>query len=144
MAFEVGYIVLEGLWKFSLGSHACQVGLPSRQLLIDSLPPLGIVGHISGSDTILLISHACLDGGERIEHVALHHDELRDSVHHNGISKCHEVDPSTSAVAPGYGTVLMPNLTDAVARLVEKFDGERPGSHTCRISFEDTEHLAYG
>ena len=139
---QVVDVVLEGLGELIGRGHLCEVGLPTGKFLVDCLPTLGVVGHLGGAHAVLLVCHACLDGGEGVEHIALHHDELGDAVYHDGILEAHDVHPTTTAVAASYGTVLMTDVANLLACLVEQFNGEGTRTHAGAVGLEDTENLA--
>ena len=83
---DVGNVVLELFGELAFAVHLRKVGLPAGQRLIDCLPTICAEGHLVCHDTILGVLGADLNLGKGIEHVALHHDELRHAVYHNGIA----------------------------------------------------------
>ena len=142
-AFEECDIILESLGELVLAGELRHIGLPSGQLLVDGLDALlDVVGEVARQNAIHLVSRTSLDGGEVVEHVALHHDELGDAIHHNRIAQGHEVNPTTTALTTCDGTILVAKVANLLARLVEELCGERTSTHTCAVSLHDAEHLA--
>ena len=101
--FEERYVSVEFFGEFGFVGHAGHVGLPSGQLHVDRLYTLGdVVGEVVNLFTVHLVGYACLDGLKLVEHVALHHNQLGDTVYHDGILQGNEVNPTTTAFASGY------------------------------------------
>ena len=80
---QVVDVVLEGLGELGGRGHLGEVCLPAGDFLVDGLPAFGVVGHLGSADAVLLVGNASLDGLEGVEHVALHHDEVGDTVNHD-------------------------------------------------------------
>ncbi len=79
-----GNIVVELLGEFLLRSHLGHIALPAGKLCVDGLYlALNGIGELLGLYAIDALSHASLDGLEGVELVALHHDEVRDTINHN-------------------------------------------------------------
>ena len=71
-------VVLELLRELVFGGDFREVGVPPRHFLVDRCDALvNVVREVTSDSSVLeLVLSASLDGGERVEHVALHHDEL--------------------------------------------------------------------
>ena len=138
-----GDVVTEGLGELGLGGELRHVGLPAGEFLIDGLDALfDVIGEVAGEDTVDLIGGTCLDGVEAIEDVGLHHDELGDAIDHDAIAEGYQVDPATAALTTGDGTILMTEVTDELASLVEQLSGERTGTDTGAVGLHDAIDLA--
>ena len=114
--------------------------MPTWQSFIHWSPTLSVVRHIFCALTVLFVGHAHLDFFKRIQHIRLHHHQVRHTVHHNGIFQCHKVYPTTTAVATGHSTKLFAHTANLLACLVKQFHGERTTSHTSGVGFENTPH----
>ena len=136
-------IVAESLWELVLAGELRHVGLPAGEGLVDGLDAmLDVIGEVAGLDTVNLIGGAGLDGVEAIEDIALHHDELGDTIDHDAVAQGYQVDPTATALTTGDGTVLMTEVTDALARLVEQLGGEGTGTDTGTVGLHDAIDLA--
>ena len=71
-----------------------------------------IVWEVIHFFTIHIVSYTSLDGVKTIEHVALHHDEVSHTIHHNGILQGYQVNPTATAFTTGYRTIFMTEVTD--------------------------------
>ena len=114
--------------------------MPTWQSFIHRSPALGVVRHIFRALTVLLVGHAHLDFLKRIQHIRLHHHQVRHTVHHDGIFQCHKIHPATTAVATRHRTKLFAHTANFLTRFVKQFYGERTTSHTSRVSLENTPH----
>ena len=136
-------VVLEGLGELVLTGETGHVLLPAGQLLIDRFDALlDVIGEVADELTVLLVGHAGLDGVEAVEDVALHHDELRHTVDHDGIAQGYQVYPATAALTAGDSPVLMTEVADLLARLVKELRGEGTGTHTGAVGLHDTVDIA--
>ena len=90
----------------------------------------------------MLVGNASLDGIESVEHIALHHDQLGDAVHHDRILQGYEVDPATTALTACDCSILMTQVADGLARLIEQLRGERTSADTGAVSLHDTKDIA--
>ena len=141
--FQEGDVVHELLGELVLGGELGHVGLPAGEGLVDGLDTtLDVIGEVAGLYTIDLIGRAGLDGVEAIEDIALHHDELGDTVDHDAVAEGYQVDPTATALTTGDSTILMAQVTDALARLVEQLGGEWTGTDTGTVGLHDTIDLA--
>ena len=119
-------IVFECLWELVFGSKLGHVGLPTGEFFVDGLNVVDRVGELVGHGAVLqLIAHASLDGVETVENIALHHDELGDSVDHDAVAQLDEVDPTAAALTTGDSSIFVADGTDSLTSLVEEFCGER-------------------
>ena len=119
------------------------VRLPSGEFLIDRFDALfDVIGEVTCQFTIHPISGTCLDGVEAIKHITLHHDELGDTIHHNTVTKGYEVNPSTTTLTTSDGTILMTEVTNLLASLIEQLCGERTSTYTCAVGLHDAKDLA--
>ena len=141
---EVVDVCLEGGGEIFLLAQVAQRCLPSWEFLIDGLPSFGVVGHFGGRHAVFGVGGADLDGVEAVEHIALHHDEVRDAVYHNGVLEGHEVNPTAAAVAARDGTKFVANAANLLARLVEEFHGEGARANARAVCLEDAEDVADG
>ena len=143
LLFQEGDVVLELLGELVLGGELRHVGLPAGEGLVDGLDAmLDVIGEVASLYTINLIGGAGLDGVEAIEDIALHHDELGDTIDHDRVAEGYQVDPTTTALTTGDCTILMTEVTDALARLIEQLGGERTGTDTGTVGLHDTKHFA--
>ena len=141
--FQEDDIILELLGELVLGGELRHVGLPTRKGLVDRFDTtLDVIGEVAGLYTVYLIGGAGLDGVEAIEDIALHHDELGDTIDHDAVAQGYEVDPTTTTLTTGDCTILMAKVTDALARLVEQFGGEWTGTDTGAVGLHDAIDLA--
>ena len=137
--FNVGDVVLEFLGELTFTCHLGEIGLPSWQSLIYSLPALSIIRHLISCDAVLGVLGADFNLGEGVEHIAFHHDKLGDAVYHNGIAEGNEVEPPATTVATSYSAIFVTYLANLVACLIEKFNREGTTTDTGRLGLEDTE-----
>ena len=98
--------------------------------------------EIAGGNSVYDIAVAGFDGVEAVEDVALHHDELGDTVEHNGVAHSNEVNPAAATLATCYGAILMADGADSSAGFVEKLCGEWAGSDAGAICLEDAVNVA--
>ena len=103
---------------------------------------LDIEWEITSLDSILAVGHASLDCVESVEHIALHHDELCNSVYHYSVAKCNEVDPSAAALSSCNGSIFVSEITQSASGLVEKLCRERTSSDTCTVSLHNAVNLS--
>lgn len=135
-------IVPEVFGELFLALHLGHVGLPAGHSDIDRLDVLlNREGELGGLDSLYLISHTSLDFVKVIEDVALHHDELSDTVEHDCIAESHEVNPTATTLTAGHCTVFMTEVTDALAGGIEKLGREGTAADAGTVCLEDTEHL---
>ena len=140
---EEGNIVVELFGELVLARELSHISLPAGQFLVNGFNTLlDVVGEVACLDTIDLVSRASLDGGEIVEHVALHHDELRNPVDHNRIAKGYKVNPTAATFTTRYSAILMTQVANLLARLVEQLGGERTCANTRAVSLHDAKHLA--
>ena len=141
--FQEGDIILELLGELVLAGELRHVGLPAGEGLVDGLDAtLDVIGEIAGLYTIYLIGSAGLDGVEAIEDIALHHDELGDTIDHDAVAEGYQVDPTATALTTGDCAILMAQVTDALAGLVEQLGGEWTGTDTGAVGLHDAIDLA--
>ena len=67
---------------------------------------------------------------------------MRNSVNHNAIAKRNKVEPTATAFAARDGAVLVTELADGLANIVEQLGWERTSTHACAVGLEDSENLA--
>ena len=119
-AFEECDIVFERLREVGFGAAAGEVLVPARELHILRLHiAFEAEGKLRGQFAVDLICRAGFDGLEGVEHIGLHHDELGNTIEHDGIAQRDKVYPTTAAFATRYGTELMPYATHGCPRLVK-------------------------
>ena len=99
-------------------------------------------GELRGQFAVDLICRAGFDGLEGVKHIRLHHDELGNTIEHDGIAQCDQVYPAAAAFATRYGTELMPYATHGCPRLVKQLRWERTGAYARAVCLEDTKYLA--
>ena len=125
--FQEGDVVAELFGELGLGGELRHVGLPAGEGLIDGLDAgLDVIGEVAGELAIHLIGGAGLDGVEAIEDVGLHHDELGDTIDHDAVAEGHQVNPTTATLTTRNSTILVTEVTDALAGLVEELGGNGP------------------
>ena len=90
----------------------------------------------------MTVSYAGLNGLKCVEHVALHHDELRDTVHHNSILERYQVNPSATTLAASYRTKLMAQGANLISNLIKELGREWSCTYAGTICLEDTIDLA--
>ena len=136
-------VVTEGLRELGLGGELRHVGLPAGEFLINRFDALfDVIGEVAGELAVHLIGGAGLDGVEAVEDIGLHHDELGDAIDHDAIAQGDQVDPATATLTTGDSTILMTEVTDELASLVEQLGGERTGTDTGAIGLHDAIDLA--
>ena len=135
-------VVLECLWKLSLACHLCEVGLPSRQLCVNSLAAFCLKRHVGHHLIAALVGCANLYCLKSVKHVALHHDELCNAVYHDGILQSHEVNPSAAAIAACHCSILVTDFAQGIAGFIEQLHRERTRAYTCRVSLEYSIYVA--
>ena len=136
-------IVAESLWELVLAGEVRHIGLPTGEGLVDGLDAtLDVIGEVAGEFTVYFIGGAGLDGIEAIEDIALHHDELGDTIDHDAVAQGYQVDPTAAALTTGDCTILMTEVTDALARLVAQLGGEGTGTDTGAVGLHDAIDLA--
>ena len=141
--FQEGDIILELLGELVLAGELRHIGLPTGEGLVDGLDTtLDVIREVAGFYTIDLIGGAGLDGVEAIEDIALHHDELGDTIDHDAVAQGYQVDPTATALTTSDCTILMAEVTDALARLVEQLGGEGTGTDTGAVGLHDAIDLA--
>ena len=104
---------------------------------------LDIIGEVACLNAIDLICRTSLNSIEAVKHVALHHDELSNAIDHDRIAQGHKVYPAATALTTSDSTILMAEVTDLLASLVEQLCGERTCSDTGAVGFHNTIHLSY-
>ena len=138
-----GNVIAELLRELGLSGELRHVGLPAGEFLIDRFDALfDVIGEVAGENTVNLIGGARLDGVEAVEDVGLHHDELGDTIDHDAIAEGYQVDPATATLTTCDGTILMTEVTDELASLVEQLSGERTGTDTGAVGLHDAIDLA--
>ena len=100
-------ILLECLGQLLLATQFGEVCLLTLELCIYRLNTFNVVWHIRECLAILLVCNASLDCGECVKNVALHKDEVGDTVDHNSVLESYKVNPSATALTACNGTVLM-------------------------------------
>ena len=141
---DVGDVVGKGTGELGFGAHLGEGRVPAGHFFVNGFPACRVVGHIGDGYAVFRVGGAYLDGLETVEHVALHHHEVRHAVDHDGVFEGYEVEPAAAAVAPRDGTVFIADVADGVAGLVEQLHGEGAASDTCAVCLEDAEDVADG
>ena len=87
---------------------------------------------------------ANLDRVERVEHVELGDGEVREAVHHGSLADHRGVEPAAAAVTARRGTVLVADLAEGVARLVQELRREGAVAHAGRVGLDHAPDLVQG
>ena len=141
--FQEGDVVAELFGELGLGGELRHIGLPAGEGLIDRFDArLDVVGEVAGELAVHLISCACLDGVEAIEDVGLHHDELGDAIDHDAVAEGYQVNPTTATLTTRNSPILVTQVTNEFARLVEQLGGERTRTDTGAVGLHDAINLA--
>ena len=96
-----------------------------------------MVGQLFVALTVGLVGHADPDRLQLVEDVQLGDGQLGQRVDPDGVAEHDGIQPARAPTTPGGGPVLMADVHEVVAHLVEQLGGERPCSHTRHVGLGD-------
>ena len=125
-----------------VATNVVDVAFPALHLSIDRLNlTINRIVEVINTLAIDLVTNSNLDCIEVVHHIGLHHNQSRCTVDHNRILQCNQVQPAATTLTTRHSTILVTDIAQLLARLVEQLGGERTATYASAICLEDTLHI---